>query len=160
MATSALIRLAQITALVAFLVVLFTKSYEFLQPQIVGVEGFSPTAAPAAPTRAADCRCLPGYVPSNSKKAGEITLDPRGWGFLLEGDKKYVYWWNMYGLDFTWTNTKWRRVSNEELANYKDGGNATKEQIQNARKYQGAMIESPNYFCQSLAEPSKTRQCY
>lgn len=156
MATINLIRLAQITVLVVFLGYLFYKSYLTLETNA----SFEAFTSDPAPTRASDCRCLPGYVPSNSKKSGELVLDPRGWGYLLEGSKKYGYWWNMHELGFWWWNSTYRWATSEEVSKYTDGGWASKDQVKNTLANKGKSVESPFYFCQSLNDTGKTKTCY
>lgn len=121
------------------------------------LEGF----VEAAPTRAADCQCLPGYIPSNRKPKYEFVLYDRGYGLILTENKMYGFWWNMHGIPFDWQTTKYRWTSFEEIKNYKDSGWATPVIVQNALKYQkeggGAGTQ---YFCQSLSNPADTRKCY
>lgn len=115
----------------------------------------------SAPTRAADCQCLPGYIPSNTTSKSELVLDPRGWGYVLAGGKKYGFWWNMHGIPFDWTNTKYRWIGWEEISKYTHGGQASKPIIEEALRFQkeGGKLTSM-YFCQSLSNPNETRKCY
>jgi hypothetical protein len=132
-------------------------------------EGFK-----AAPTRAAECKCLPGYVPSKEEPAMEFLLDPRGWGFLQVGDRVYGYWWNMHGIPFDWRNTKHRWVTNEYLGNLymtaqkkwvitdsKAVEYAPKEIIEQALRQQREGKKSANvYRCQNLNNSGDFKECY
>jgi hypothetical protein len=135
-------------------------------------EGFVSTA----PTRASECRCLPGYVPSKEELAMEFLLDPRGWGFLQVGNRVYGYWWNMHGIQFDWRNTKYRWVSNDYLAKLSMGsgnrmwfsGNqydsdtwASKEMVEKAlRQQRDGKKELDVYRCQNLNNPTDLKECY
>jgi hypothetical protein len=145
-------------ALLVVFILLTLSAWRFMtsEESLESFEGFT-----AGPTRAADCQCLPGYIPSNATEKSEFVLDPRGWGYVLTKGKKYGYWWNMHGMTFNWSNTKHRRVSWEEINRFSDGGQATKPIIEEALRYQkeGAKAGSI-YFCQSLSNPAETRKCY
>jgi hypothetical protein len=123
------------------------------------LEAFEGTSG--APTRAADCQCLPGYIPSNTTSKSELVLDPRGSGFVLANGKRYGFWWNMHGVKFDWSNTKYRRISWEESNKYSYGGMADKRRIEEALRFQkeGGKATS-SYFCQSLSYSGETRKCY
>ncbi len=114
-----------------------------------------------APTRAAECKCLPGYVPSNMSNSYEIVLTQDGWGWIIVGSKYYNFWWNMHGIPFDWNNTKFKWVTYDYLKGYTRSGNATKDIVQNALAYQkeGAK-QMETYVCKSLSNISDTKPCY
>lgn len=145
-------------ALLVLFILLTLSAWRFMtsEESLEAFEGGS-----AAPTRAADCQCLPGYIPSNETSKSEFALDPRGWGFVLAKGKRYGFWWNMHGIRFDWQNTKYRSVGWEEINKYRDAGYADKRIIEEALRYQkeGGKATS-NYFCQSLSNPGETRKCY
>ena len=114
-----------------------------------------------APTRAADCQCLPGYIATNRKPTYEFVLYDKGYGLVLTEGKMYGFWWNMHGIPFDWQTVKYRWTTTEEIRQYKDSGLATPEIIQNAVKFQkegGGVAET--YSCQSLSNPADVRKCY
>lgn len=116
------------------------------------------------PTRASDCRCLPGYVPSNKTLPYEfvIVLELGGAGYILQGNTKKQFYWNMHNVNFDWNNTKYRFLTAAEIAKYKDEGLVSKEVLEKSLQYQKnkTLPNTPNYFCQSLSNSSDTKQCY
>ena len=112
------------------------------------------------PTRASDCRCLPGYIPSNKTLPYEFVLVPEnaGIGYVLQGKTRKQFYWNMYNLNFDWTNTKYRILTPAQISKYTGEGLVSKEVLEKAlRKESG---QTPHFFCQSLSNPSDTKQCY
>ncbi len=118
----------------------------------------------SGPTRASDCRCLPGYIPSKKVAPYEFILIPElgGLGLVIQGNTKKQFYWNMHNTNFDWTNTKFRVTNAAEAAKYKGEGLISKEKLQEALQYQkqGTSPDTPTYFCQSLSNPSNTKQCY
>lgn len=112
------------------------------------------------PNRASDCRCLPGYVPSNKTLPYEFVVVPEqgGAGFILQGNTKKQFYWRMHNVNFDWNNTKFRYVSSAEIGKYKGDGYASKEVLEKALQKQ--ISQTPTFFCQSLSDSSNTKQCY
>jgi hypothetical protein len=112
------------------------------------------------PTRASDCRCLPGYVPSNKTLPYEFVVVPEqgGAGFILQGNTKKQFYWRMHNTNFDWSNTKYRVLSGAEIGKYKGDGYVSKEVLEKALQTQ--VNKTPNFFCQSLSNSSNTKQCY
>jgi hypothetical protein len=114
-----------------------------------------------APTRAANCQCLPGYIPSVNRLGGTVYMDT---GVLLR-----------YGvLFFSPSGTKdFYGVAKDDSCgiSYTDTEKYTKLTRENMHgftfsSYRGLLTcdklnrNTKNYFCQSLSNPSKTRKCY
>ncbi len=116
------------------------------------------------PTRASDCRCLPGYVPSNKILPYEFVVVPElgGAGYVLQGNTKKQFYWRMHNTNFDWNNTKFRVTNAAEVGKYKGDGYIQKEKLQEALQYQKnkGLPDTPTYFCQSLSNPSDIKQCY
>lgn len=112
------------------------------------------------PTRASDCRCLPGYIPSNKTLPYEFVIvrELGGAGFILQGNTKKGFYWNMHNTKFDWNNTKYRYMSSAEISKYKDYGFVSKEVLEKALQKQPS--QTPHFFCQSLSNSSDTKQCY
>lgn len=133
------------------------------------VDGFS-----TAPTRAADCNCLPGYIPSNTGGFdGEIYSTGGGDGsiFYLYNpngtDKMYIIGdGNKCGLPEP--NTKY---SAKEKLNMIGIGSGFISSSGKKYEFTGGIYDenscslvkkkgSGTYFCQNLDSPGKTRSCY
>ena len=123
-----------------------------------GAEGFA-----TAPTRATDCNCLPGYIPSSSSKGhgGNVLI-------YMEGGRSY-YLYNPSGTsDFYWI------VGNDTcgLPTSGDFPKKTWDTLFGAQRtytYKGLLTCSvvtkntnpqPTFFCQNLSDSSRTKPCY
>ena len=107
------------------------------------VDGFS-----TAPTRAADCNCLPGYIPSNSIK-GRI-LGKQG-EFITVGSPTLV----RYGTESKWvekTVDKNFQATNDFFGS--DPAPGLHKHVETVPS------TSTDYFCRSLSDPEKRRPCY
>lgn len=119
------------------------------------VEGFS------APTRASDCRCLPGYLPSNivsSLYGGEFQHFSGTIAFVpaQSSQKHWVPSCNMCGINIcstsvyknvdksTWDKTTWSSTFN---------CNTLKNAINQSK------VPS-TFFCQSKSDSTKRMSCY
>jgi hypothetical protein len=144
-------------ALLVIFILLTLSAWRFMTSE-ESLEAFEDGSAP---TRAANCQCLPGYIPSNRKPSFEFVLYNKGYGLILSEGKMYGFWWNMHGIPFDWQTTKIRWTTEEEVNKYKDGGYATPKIVQDALRFQkeGGGVGS-FYFCQSLSNPGETRKCY
>lgn len=125
-------------------------------------EGFTS----AAPTRASECNCLPGYIPSKDaggKYGGDIlTLTAE-----YSGDKFYFY--NPSG-----TNDAYEYRSNNTcgLPTSGDFTSVSHSDLFVNKKYNYRWDKSPcdivnknknmqeTFFCQRLGDPSSRRECY
>lgn len=124
------------------------------------VEGFS-----SAPTRATDCNCLPGYIPSSSSLkgyGGNIFID------IEQGISYYLY--NPSGTsDIYWIH------DGNDTCGLPTSGNfplKTWEEIFGPKRtytYKGYLTCSvvtkntntqDTFFCQNLGDSSRTRPCY
>lgn len=155
--------------LLSFLLLILVASRQIMQPvKDTGKEVHDKEGFKVAPTRAAECKCLPGYVPSNEEPKIEFLLDPRGWGYLQVGNKVYGYWWGMHGIWFDWTNTKYRWVATEYLSKLEqwssDSGKiiyAPKHLIEEGlRQQKGERKANNTYICQNLADAGDVKECY
>jgi hypothetical protein len=139
-------------------------------------EGFKTGAV----TRASDCNCLPGYIPSNKGGGGydgNIITDPNGAVALyIPNNTK-----DMYMIDTNNTCNLLPGVNNFDMRTSTDDNNYAKyrsfiSSIYEKSKsfnlssynYKGNLQcdlvkqggSDTNYFCQNLETPSKTRKCY
>ncbi len=165
--------------LIAFLILLEFGLKFWRRPEVpapiakeLQTEGF------LAPTSILQCRCLPGYQPSNTKtsaRRGVIRVIPNKlndgrtiyWPFYTFDDTKQVHLMFLdrypcmpgYNVnDVLFTNSINAPIFTEsELRSgiWKDGG-----VFQCSILDQQTTELSPTYFCQSLNDPTKTRECY
>ena len=113
-------------------------------------------------TRASECNCLPGYIPSSETgdyngKIFQIVTNGIHYLFNPDGAKK-VYWINpnnSCGITLTGT---YPSLSLEQLfANGSDYGYAGNLQCNIVQKKQPTQA---HFFCQNLSSPEKRRNCY
>ncbi len=112
-------------------------------------------------SRASDCRCLPGYVPSNITLPYEFVVVPQlsGAGYILQGNTKKQFYWRMHNVNFDWSNTKYSVMTAAEIGKYKGDGYVSKEVLEKALQKQ-PNLKTQHFFCQSLSDSSNTKQCY
>ena len=125
-----------------------------------------------APTRAAECKCLPGYVPSKDtmNKAGNVytMADVEGtiyYFFIPNGTSNMLYISpaNSCGIKHIYKD---RNISNQNLGNYPPinmnesnlrwTGNLTCDMLKTDKN----TTNSSRYRCQNLEDPSNTKECY
>jgi len=131
--------------------------------------------AVGAITRAADCNCLPGYIPSSSSKTaygGKIYINVENGGnyyvFNPRGTKE-LYWIqvsnpcgipNIQGINLPNVG-KYPSIESSKIfgqaAEYTYKGVLPCGLV---KKDEGTSSSSPYYFCQSLTDKNKTRSCY
>ena len=135
----------QIAGLVLFLFLIFVMiSIKFVKdPSGNMIEKFS-----NAPTRAADCNCLPGYIPAKNYKPNVFYYS--GWNLFILVQDTYMYALfpgqcglsinNVPEMSYTEMNKlEWRGYTNDcSLVNK----------------------TSNYYFCKKLSDPSVTRKCF
>ena len=111
-------------------------------------EGFTnPVSETTAPTRASDCRCLPGYIPSNTVPKKILGYEN---GFIEVKSPLKV----RYGSDNRWVE---KMVYNTFKATNSFFG---KDPAPGVRKQVETVAGSDFFFCQSLSEQTQTRSCY
>ena len=143
-------------------------SLQFVQSE---EEGYTNTP----PTRAADCQCLPGYIPSKKKANAKY-----GGGIYASGNDHYYYnpseTQDLYGIDEQNT-CGIEGINRRNSMNYpffvvlpfmpKNNWNLIMQQL--TKSWRGMLScdmikhkseNTPYYFCQNLNDPSKTRKCY
>lgn len=124
-----------------------------------------------APTRASDCRCLPGYIPANVKGKsglnGEVYTDaaptfyyffvPSGTNKMYRIDEK-----NPCGISHIYNEPS---LANQNKGNYPRipsdrglvySGNLKCDMLMSINEGKADV----NYFCQSLSDSQKTKTCY
>lgn len=111
----------------------------------VSYEGFKSGAV----TRASDCNCLPGYIPSNT--SGMKVLGKEGDTVNLQKPSLV-----RYGTDDKWIEKEVKTL-NFQISNAFFGADPAGGILKYAKIIQET---SDNYFCQSLADPTKIRKCY
>lgn len=150
----------------AFLAVLYyaltttSNAFGFVD---VKKEGFSS----AAPTRASDCNCLPGYIPSKDsggKYGGNILT----WQPFSDEDRKY-YFYNPSGTNDAY---EYRSDNTCGLPTSGDFTSVSHSDLFVNKKYNHRWDKSPcdlikkntntqeTFFCQRLGDPSARRDCY
>lgn len=128
-----------------------------------------------APTRAAECKCLPGYVPSK-----DITTSDIYTSFNAGGGTIYIF--NPNGFSYAWWINpdkpcgikhiyKDYKLANQNLGNYPPidlwNSKFTLVGELDCYTYKGwaSYVNTPNiisdrYKCQNLEDPSNTKECY
>jgi len=121
-----------------------------------------------APTRAAECKCLPGYVPSKetSAKAGKIYTDSirTFWYFFVPNGTNKVYRINEHnpcGIKHIYTDAN---LANQNLGKYptlpRTGGFIHSGYLSCDMLNADTKNDSSRYKCQNLEDPSNTKECY
>ena len=114
-------------------------------------------------TRAADCQCLPGYIPSKTSTfGGSIYTDNIStfWYFFKPNNENALYRItenNSCGIPHIYDDSR----ADKNLGNYPIIPKGS--QFQYKSNLNCGMIEktsSSSYFCQSLSDASKTKKCY
>jgi hypothetical protein len=149
-------------------------------------EGFTnATTDSSAPTRASDCRCLPGYIPSNTRGNNNlngklIKAAEQGRMFILYNPNNTNNYYivtiaSIEDFDKMYENF---RVCNKKLSKYP----ISRAFYNTAELYKIIRTEQWNiqwfdqrgdckifeengdvdstYFCQSLSDPTQTKSCY
>jgi hypothetical protein len=115
------------------------------------------------PNRASDCRCLPGYVPSNTPakvKYGGRIIHLNGAIYYIPNGSNTKYWVSSctqcdVGINFCDPKV-YVNVTQKEGAVYENGPTLSCSVLKEAQSKKIL----PTYFCQSLSTPSDTKQCY
>jgi hypothetical protein len=127
-----------------------------------------------APTRAAECKCLPGYVPSKDITTSNVySYKERGYTYYIFNPNGYPYtWWiqpeNPCGIKHIYKDAN---LTNKNLGNYPpiDLNNSKFKYIGPLDCYTykawTAWLNTPNiisdrYKCQNLEDPSNIKECY
>ena len=134
-----------------------------------------------APTRAAECKCLPGYVPSKDIKTNDIYSYKATHGdiYYIYNPNGFPYAWlilpeNTCGIKHIYTDSN---LANKNLGNYPpiDLWNSKFQYLghldcytykawasyMNTAKYMNTTkIISDRYTCQNLEDPSNIKECY
>ena len=151
-----------ITLSIAVFVWVGLSGIKFIQTKaVIEEEGFKTGTGPI--TRASDCNCLPGYIPSSedSDYNGKI-FQTFGGGqthylFNPEGTKK-VYWINQENSCGITMSSTYPSLAVEELftngSEYSYAGNLNCNLVKKKQSTQ------PVFFCQNLSSPEKRRNCY
>jgi len=156
-----------ITLSIAVFVWVALSGINFIQTTVEEEEGF--VTGPV--TRATDCNCLPGYIPSSETNDynGKIfvTKGPDGGNYYLfnpEGTKD-VYWiqsQNSCGIPNI------NLPSQANIGNYPYLSHSELFGSDNKYRYKGNLQcnilkkkeQGINFFCQNLSNPEKRRNCY
>ena len=152
---------------IMFLVLALTIAYAWfhmLQKGVKGVDSLDPyflEGFEGAPTRAVDCRCLTGYVPSkniNSPFGGKVIKYKNDIHFVPTGTNQrfYVPSCTMCGSDLNFC-TEAKVVNESEFKAYKQASKILDCTLWNSVK---GKKETEAYFCQKLGSPSETMFCY
>ena len=113
----------------------------------------------SAPTRAADCQCLPGFIPSTktgSKYGGRFIWNNGGVFYVKDGTtvRNWVSRCSMCGINICDWNLM-NKISDSEFSKLTSGVTFTCDILKSAQTK-----ESDAYFCQSLSNTNETRKCY
>ena len=161
--------------LLFFFIGLVAVAVQFMQNPPQAAPPKSEGFASAAPTRATDCSCLPGYVPSN-KKANQfvwITFGESNYGqfIFIDGNILYVL------IGTSGEYGKWNGDTNYFVNTHPNIPKHPVELYRNAIVegsivYGGGLYphdekitkktytKDKNFFCQSLSNPADIKQCY
>lgn len=153
---------------IAFFVGLILQAIQFINmPEVE--EGFVSSAI----TRASDCNCLPGYIPSNQSDSvdGNLIVDTRDSLMYNPNNTRDIYTIdtnNMCNLlpgvnDFdmrtsTDTNNYNKYVSFKNKVNILDASSYNVKGTLSCDIVK--QKANTNYFCQSLTDSTKIRKCY
>ena len=150
-----------ITLSIAVFVYVGLYGINFIQTSTVkGEEGFKTDTGPI--TRATDCNCLPGYIPSSESGDYNGKIFQTSWQgtqylFNPEGTTK-VYWINQNnscGIRLTGT---YPSLALEEL--FSNGSRYTYAGMLQCNLVHKKQLTQPLFFCQNLTSPEKRRNCY
>jgi hypothetical protein len=152
-----------ITLSIAAFVWLSLSGINFIQTSTVKEEeGFATSTGTGPITRASDCNCLPGYIPSSESgdyngKIFQISWMGTQYLFNPEGTKK-VYWINPNNsCGITMTGTYPSLALHELFGN---GSQHSYSGILQCNLVQKKQPTQPHFFCQNLMSPEKRRKCY
>jgi len=154
---SSLLTRASPLFLIAFIFLLFLGVYSFIQPSLsYPIESFA-----VAPTRASDCRCLPGYMPSNtitSPYGGEFQHFNGTIAFVpfRSNLKHWVPQCMMCGINVC-TPSVYKNVNSATWNKTSFGSQYTCNTLKLAKE---AVNSQSVFFCQSSSDISKTMSCY
>ena len=133
-------------------------------------EGFKTGAV----TRASDCNCLPGYIPSNKGGGGydgKIVAAPNGLLLYIPNNTNVMYaispWGNTCnlipefktGMDYDEYIKIYSNLSRKYSTDFSPYQSYRLEQTLTCDVVKPA-LSGTNYFCQNLEDPLKTRKCY
>lgn len=132
-------------------------------------EGFATGTGPI--TRASDCNCLPGYIPSSETNGynGKIfwTIERGENYYLFNPDgTKHVYW---ISSEYTCGIPNINPPSQSNSGNYPYLASNDIFGPDSTYRYKGALqcnivkkneVTSAIFFCQNLSSPEKRRNCY
>jgi len=122
-----------------------------------------------APTRASECRCLPGYIPSNvrgnSGLNGEVFTDasPTFWYFFVPTGSTKMYRieeGNPCGIPHIYADPT---LANQNRGNYPripNDRNLIQSGTLKCDTINNKSTVEPTYFCQNLDDSQKTKSCY
>lgn len=120
-----------------------------------------------APTRAAECKCLPGYVPSKEtmNEDGKIYTDSvrTFWYYFVPNGTNKVYRINEQnpcGIKHIYTDAN---LANQNLGNYPTlprSGFINSGTLSCDMLKKDTTNTSSRYRCQNLEDPSNTKECY
>ena len=149
-----------ITLCIAVFVWVGLSGINFIQNTTVKDEGFNTSTGPI--TRASDCNCLPGYIPSSDNgdyngKIFQIVTNGLQYLFNPEGTKK-IYWINPENSCGITMSGTYPSLSIEQFfsngSEYSYSGNLQCNFIKKKQSTQSI------FFCQNLTSPEKRRNCY
>lgn len=157
-------RIAAIFALTVFLLIAFlaigslTTDYKQQFENFMGSpDSSSSSSSGQKGSSATDCRCLPGFIPSNTKinKYGGEFLKYEGTVvFVPDGNKGIKNWvprCSMCNIDICAIA---KEASTEEWYKSRFDATFTCDMVKKIKS------KTPRFFCQNLVDPLKTRQCY
>lgn len=116
-----------------------------------------------APTTAATCGCLAGYVPSKLRKSPlRLYVLPERSGLVIavndQTKERYsVTSWDACGMGDQMRAAPLQEGVAQLLDNFTDRGPLPCEM---QKEFLQGGVEVDTYFCQSLSDPTKTRDCY
>jgi hypothetical protein len=131
----------------------FPKEYTVNKPES---EGFQ-----VGPTRASDCRCLQGYIPSNmvnSKYGGRFITDGGLVAFQPQGSKTKHLISSCLVCEGVNPCTQKKMIPKKEWDSLQWGEQYSCPLFTQIKKK--AKKTSDTFFCQSTSDPEKSRDCY
>ena len=149
-----------ITLSIAVFVYVGLYGIHFIQTSKEEEEGFKTGSGPV--TRASDCNCLPGYIPSSESgdyngKIFQVLTNGIQYLFNPEGTKK-IYWINPENSCGITLSGTYPSLSIEQF--FSNGSEYTYAGNLHCNLVKKKTPTVPHFFCQNLSSPEKRRNCY
>ena len=153
--------LTRMTPSILFLLIIGVSLYLLSYVKENTIQGANLKEGFAMPTRASDCRCLPGYIPSNtihSLHGGEFQNFKGTIAFVpaRSNQKHWVRQCVMCGINVC-DSKEHKKVDQKEWEKTRFGSVFNCNILKKAKE--DSKLEG-TFFCQNLTDPNKRLSCY